>query len=109
MNVVVILVGNKTDLKDTREVDTAEGKAIAEAEGLFFIETSALDSSNVTAAFETVVKEIYHILSRKVFQSQAQKREVSSLGTGKSVVLQEGASDTSGGAGGFQCCSWNEL
>ncbi|KAG6498610.1 ras-related protein RABA5a-like [Zingiber officinale] len=105
MNVVVILVGNKTDLKDAREVDTAEGKAIAEAEGLFFIETSALDSSNVTAAFETVVKEIYHILSRKVFQSLAQKREVSSLGSGKSVVLQEGASDMNSGAGGFQCCS----
>ncbi|KAG6494659.1 hypothetical protein ZIOFF_042419 [Zingiber officinale] len=105
MNVVVILVGNKTDLKDAREVDTAEGKAIAEAEGLFFIETSALDSSNVTAAFETVMKEIYHILSRKVFQSLAQKREVSSLGSGKSVVLQEGASDMNSGAGGFQCCS----
>ncbi|XP_042452104.1 ras-related protein RABA5a-like [Zingiber officinale] len=106
MNVVIILVGNKTDLKDAREVDTAEGKAIAETQGLFFIETSALDSSNVAAAFETVVKEIYHILSRKVFQSQAQKHEaVAVLGSGKSVVLQGDGSDTNDGARGFPCCS----
>ncbi|XP_074576915.1 ras-related protein RABA5a-like [Curcuma longa] len=106
MNVMVILVGNKTDLKDAREVDAAEGKAIAETEGLFFIETSALDSSNVAAAFETVVKEIYHILSRKVFQSQAQKQEAAVLGSGKSVVLQgDGSEPNDGARGGFPCCS----
>ncbi|KAJ0443374.1 putative small GTP-binding protein [Helianthus annuus] len=81
MNVVSILVGNKSDLKDAREVSTEEGKMLAESEGLFFMETSALDSSNVTAAFETVVKEIYNILSRKVMQSQ--KHEPSLSGNGK--------------------------
>ncbi|THU48741.1 hypothetical protein C4D60_Mb06t02220 [Musa balbisiana] len=102
MNVVIILVGNKTDLKDAREVGTAEGKALAEAQGLFFIETSALDDSNVTAAFQALVKEIYHILSRKVFQSQEQKKEMSSLGSGNPVVLR---GDTNDGASTFSCCS----
>ncbi|KAK4839158.1 hypothetical protein QYF36_019625 [Acer negundo] len=90
MNVVTILVGNKSDLKDAREVTTAEGKTLAEAEGLFFMETSALDSSNVTAAFQTVVKEIYNIiLSRKVIISQELKhKDPSSLTNGKTVVLQ---------------------
>ncbi|CAI9786649.1 unnamed protein product [Fraxinus pennsylvanica] len=32
MNVVTILVGNKSDLKDAREVTTAEGKDLAEAQ-----------------------------------------------------------------------------
>lgn len=86
MNVVSILVGNKSDLKDVREVSTEEGKSLAESEGLFFMETSALDSSNVTAAFETVVKEIYNILSRKVMESQ--KHEPSLLGNGKTVILE---------------------
>ncbi|KAI3745414.1 hypothetical protein L1987_58526 [Smallanthus sonchifolius] len=86
MNVVSILVGNKSDLKDAREVSTEEGKLLAESEGLFFMETSALDSSNVTAAFETVVKEIYNILSRKVMESQ--KHEPSLSGNGKTVVLE---------------------
>lgn len=89
MNVVSILVGNKSDLKDGREVSTDEGKSLAESEGLFFMETSALDSSNVTAAFETVVKEIYNILSRKVMQSQELKKPEPSLsGSGKTVVLE---------------------
>ncbi|MCD7461383.1 Ras- protein RABA5a [Datura stramonium] len=89
MNVVIILVGNKSDLKDAREVTTAEGKALAEDKGLFFIETSALDSSNVTSAFQTVVKEIYNILSRKVMQSQElQKKDSGRLVNGKTVVLQ---------------------
>ncbi|CAI9087159.1 OLC1v1021160C3 [Oldenlandia corymbosa var. corymbosa] len=90
MNVVTILVGNKSDLKDAREVSTAEGKSLAEAQGLFFIETSALDSSNVAAAFQTVVREIYNILSRKVIQSQElkQKDGGSWMGNGKTVVLQ---------------------
>lgn len=91
MNVVTILVGNKSDLRDAREVTTAEGKALAESQGLFFIETSALDSSNVAAAFQTVVKEIYSILSRKVMQSgELKKSDSSSLSGGKTVVLKEG-------------------
>lgn len=89
MNVVTILVGNKTDLKDAREVTTAEGKTLAEAQGLFFMETSALDSSNVTSAFQTVVREIYNILSRKVIQSQELKKpDPTWSGNGKTVVLQ---------------------
>lgn len=88
MNVVTILVGNKSDLKDAREVSTAEGKALAEAQGLFFMETSALDSSNVAAAFQTVVKEIYNILSRKVMISQELKKDPTWMGNGKTVVLQ---------------------
>ncbi|CAL0321062.1 unnamed protein product [Lupinus luteus] len=89
MNIVTILVGNKSDLKDAREVTTAEGKGLAEAQGLFFMETSALDSSNVAAAFQTVVKEIYNILSRKVMMSQElNKQDTTRIENGKTVVLQ---------------------
>lgn len=109
MNVVTILVGNKSDLKDSREVSVEEGKALAEAEGLFFIETSALDSSNVAAAFQTVVREIYEILGRKVFQSQENKRQENvSLGIGKTVNLEEETGDaTIKRASRFGgCCSY---
>ncbi|KAJ6912313.1 ras-related protein RABA5a [Populus alba x Populus x berolinensis] len=107
MNVVTILVGNKSDLKDAREVSTAEGKTLAEAQGLFFMETSALDSSNVAAAFQTVVKEIYNILSRKVIMSQElNKPGAPELGNGKTVVLK-GDGDQEGNAGTKKgwCCS----
>ncbi|OAY82475.1 Ras-related protein RABA5e [Ananas comosus] len=71
-----MLVGNKCDLANIREVSVEEGKALAEAEGLFFMETSALDSTNVKTAFEIVIKEIYNNVSRKILNSDSYKAEL---------------------------------
>eukprot|EP00250_Pteridium_aquilinum_P008792 c18211_g1_i1 orf=68-763(+) len=57
--VVIMLVGNKSDLEEAREVWVEEGSAFAEENGLFFLETSALNSTNVNYAFQTMVREIY--------------------------------------------------
>ena len=50
-NIVIMLVGNKCDLQHLRAVPTNMAKAYAEENTLSFIETSALDSTNVEAAF----------------------------------------------------------
>lgn len=50
-----MLVGNKCDLKHARAVTTEEGAAFAEKNGLSFIETSALDATNVDEAFTQVL------------------------------------------------------
>ncbi|GKA03162.1 Ras-related protein RabA5c-like protein [Tanacetum coccineum] len=55
-----MLVGNKCDLDNIRVVSVEDGKNLAEKNGLFFMETSALDSTNVKTAFEMVIKEIYN-------------------------------------------------
>ena len=44
---VVILVGNKTDLEEEREVSTKEGEAFAKKHNLLFMETSAKTANNV--------------------------------------------------------------
>lgn len=75
--VATMLVGNKCDLENIRDVSVDEGKSLAEEEGLFFIETSALDSTNVKTAFETVIREIYNNVSRKVLNSDSYKAELS--------------------------------
>ncbi|KAK1271646.1 hypothetical protein QJS04_geneDACA004391 [Acorus gramineus] len=72
-----MLVGNKCDLDNIRDVSVEEGKSLAEAEGLFFMETSALDSTNVKKAFEIVIREIYRNVSRKVLNSDSYKAELS--------------------------------
>merc|ERR1712137_856189 len=64
-NIVIMLVGNKSDLRHLRAVPTEEAKAFAELHGLSFIETSALDSTNVEQAFTNVLTEIYRIVSQK--------------------------------------------
>jgi len=64
-NIVIMLVGNKSDLRHLRAVPTDEAKAFAEKHGLSFLETSALDSSNVELAFQTILTAIYHIVSQR--------------------------------------------
>ncbi|KAJ3597622.1 hypothetical protein NHX12_001140 [Muraenolepis orangiensis] len=63
--VVVMLVGNKTDLESNRCVTTEEAKHYAENKGLLFVETSALDSTNVQLAFNNVLSEIHRRLGSK--------------------------------------------
>jgi hypothetical protein len=62
-----MLVGNKSDLRHLRGVSTEDSQAFAEKEGLFFIETSALESTNVEQAFQIILTEIYRIVSKKAF------------------------------------------
>lgn len=54
-NIVIMLVGNKSDLRHLRAVPAEESRAFAEKHNLSFIETSALDSTNVEAAFQTIL------------------------------------------------------
>lgn len=54
-NIVIMLVGNKSDLRHLRSVPTEEAKLFAERHGLSFIETSALDSTNVETAFQNIL------------------------------------------------------
>ncbi|KAH8307666.1 hypothetical protein KR044_007754 [Drosophila immigrans] len=54
-NIVIMLVGNKSDLRHLRSVPTDEAKLFAERNGLSFIETSALDSTNVETAFQNIL------------------------------------------------------
>lgn len=54
-NIVIMLVGNKSDLRHLRAVPTDEARGFAEKNGLSFIETSALDSTNVETAFQNIL------------------------------------------------------
>ncbi|KAJ8448486.1 hypothetical protein Cgig2_012130 [Carnegiea gigantea] len=64
-NIVIMLIGNKCDLASLRAVPVEDAKEFAERENLFFMETSALDSTNVETAFLTILTEIYRIVSKK--------------------------------------------
>lgn len=59
-NIVIMLVGNKSDLRHLRAVPTEEAKCFAEKNGLSFIETSALDSTNVETAFQNILTGLYY-------------------------------------------------
>jgi len=50
-DVIIVLVGNKTDLNDKREVTTQQGEEEAKKNNLMFIETSAKVGHNVKNLF----------------------------------------------------------
>ena len=58
-NMRTMLIGNKSDLANDRQVSMEAAAGYAEKEQMPLLETSALDSSNVAAAFELIIKEIY--------------------------------------------------
>ncbi|XP_051699247.1 ras-related protein Rab-2A isoform X3 [Oryctolagus cuniculus] len=54
-NMVIMLIGNKSDLESRREVKKEEGEAFAREHGLIFMETSAKTASNVEEIQEAEV------------------------------------------------------
>ena len=69
-----MLVGNKVDLSETsRAVPTEEGGALAEKDGFLFMETSALDSTNVDGAFEKVFTTIFENLPKPTQSAEDNK------------------------------------
>ncbi|KAI9322254.1 ras family-domain-containing protein [Dichotomocladium elegans] len=53
-DVIIVLVGNKTDLKDKRHVTVEEGEALAKEYDIMFIETSAKVGYNVKSLFRKI-------------------------------------------------------
>ena len=54
----VMLIGNKADLKDVREVPYEEGMKFAEQRQMRFFETSAKTGENITEALDCLVDEL---------------------------------------------------
>ena len=50
-DVIIVLVGNKTDLTDRRQVSVEEGEDKAQKEGIMFIESSAKAGFNIKSLF----------------------------------------------------------
>merc|ERR1712054_415922 len=92
-SIVVMLVGNKCDLRHLQAVLTPDSKAFAEENNLAFIETSALDSTNVDLAFETILIEIYRIVTRKTLESgEGPAKPVG--GSTQTITLNQPGADT---------------
>eukprot|EP00262_Sarcandra_glabra_P007534 TRINITY_DN20407_c0_g1_i1.p1 TRINITY_DN20407_c0_g1~~TRINITY_DN20407_c0_g1_i1.p1 ORF type:complete len:217 (-),score=17.85 TRINITY_DN20407_c0_g1_i1:261-911(-) len=86
-NIVIMLIGNKTDLKHLRGVATEDAQGFAEKEGLSFIETSALEAINVEKAFQTILAEIYRIISKKTLSSEDPTPAAAGIKEGKTIVV----------------------
>jgi len=102
-NIVIMLVGNKCDLRHLRAVQTETAATFAEKHGLSFIETSALDSTNVEQAFTNILTEIYHIVAKKNI-SGSQERTSASVGNSEVLQIVDPVRDSKEQPKGNGCC-----
>ncbi|KAH0901547.1 hypothetical protein HID58_041050, partial [Brassica napus] len=99
-NIVIMLVGNKADLHHLRAVQEDEAKSFSERENMFFMETSALDATNVEQAFTHVLTKICRVMSRKAFDGTG---DPTSLSKGQTIDL--GSKDDVSVVKSSGCCS----
>jgi Ras-related protein Rab-6A len=57
-DVIIVLVGNKTDMSDKRQVSTEEGEQKSKEANVMFIETSAKAGYNVKALFRRIAQAL---------------------------------------------------
>lgn len=76
--IISVLVGNKNDKEELREIETDFAKKFAEMNGMLFIETSAKNFNNVKVAFQTLTKELASEYANKIdYQYEIQKNNTS--------------------------------
>ncbi|KAK9110994.1 hypothetical protein Scep_018513 [Stephania cephalantha] len=92
-NIVIILIGNKSDLENDRAVPAEDAKEFAEKEGLYFMETSALEATNVETAFLTVLTAIFNIVNRKNLVAYEDNRGNAAHLTGRQIDISGSAQE----------------
>jgi Ras-related protein Rab-11A len=68
-DIKLMIIGNKIDLKNYREVTNEEAIEKAKTLGVPIMETSALDATNVNKAFHDLLKEIYKDMKNKIINT----------------------------------------
>lgn len=104
-NMVIMLIGNKSDLDVKREVRKEEGEAFAKENGLVFMETSAKTATNVEEAFINTANVIYEKIQEGVFDINNEANGIK-IGPQHSPTSPGGLAGT-GGQGNPQdrgCC-----
>lgn len=106
-NMVIMLIGNKTDQESKRAVAKEEGEQFALDHGLIFMETSAKTSTNVEEAFIQTAKEIYEKIQQGIFDIKNESNGIKigpqhvGAGSSGSGTVQPG---TGGGGNAGGCC-----
>ena len=56
---VIMAIGNKCDMVNERVISTEDGEAKAQRNNIAFLETSALNATNVAKAFDELIQKLY--------------------------------------------------
>ncbi|CAL9228500.1 unnamed protein product [Arabidopsis halleri] len=99
-NVIIVLVGNKTDLVEKRQVSISEGEDKGKEYGVMFIETSAKENFNIKALFRKIAAALPGVDTYSLVTKSEDMVDVNLKTTSNSSQGEQ-----QGGAGGGGGCS----
>ena len=104
--IFMVLVGNKSDLADRRQVNTEEGQELADKYGMQFYETSAKTGDNVESIFLNSADEIARKIDQGFYDLENDtcgiKQGINRQNNNPQVRLGGGDNQKNGKSGG--CC-----
>lgn len=89
---VIMAIGNKCDMVNERVISTEDGEAKAQRNNIAFLETSALNATNVAKAFDELIQKLY-VAFKKDFEDNddddlGENGNTIEIGTGNSKKKQ---------------------
>ena len=108
-DVKLIIIGNKTDLKNEREITREEALVKFEDRDIPIIETSALEDTNVNEAFINLIKIVYKDIARKEIEERKSisDNKISQGIDLKSIDEEEINENKNVDKDSFMCCNWS--
>ena len=109
-SVILVLVGNKKDLANERQVSYEEGKEFAETHGIrHFFECSAKENENIKEAFDSSLNEIDKKIKLKFYDLNSDTCGVTPFTQKKGISLSGStfkSKHTNNNKGGYlnECC-----
>ncbi|KAJ6228027.1 ras-related protein raba6a [Anaeramoeba flamelloides] len=109
-NVVLMLIGNKNDLEESRAISFEEAAKFANENGVLFLETSAKNATNVEKAFNTILKEVLRIhksssmIDEKIGNGVQRVNQGEIITQSQEIDLNENLEEKEKGKGKGGCC-----
>ena len=103
-SVLLVLVGNKSDLNDIREVSYEEGKAFAKSHNMLFFESSAKTGDNINEIFTKSVTQISKNIINNVYNLENESCGIRVGLNRDSFVLEKENHDNNNKIKKKKCC-----
>lgn len=102
-DMVIMLIGNKSDLDHRRQVTQKEGQQFAEQNGLIFLETSAKTAANVNEAFCATARKIYKNIENGTYDTTNEAHGIK-VGLSNKNLYSDADYKSNQPANGGGCC-----